>query len=251
MRHFKIVMTGYNCFDMIQRSVQSVLDQDYSEYDVCVVDDASTDQRMASFVEKWCNQYGWKYILHTKNTGAMVSQYEAIQKLDPKNDDVIVWVDADDRLAHQKVLSVLNKTYDHKPGSVLMSYGSYEADPPDSGCPKPSRYPNQCASKNDYRNAYKWGLQFNHLRTVSWNLYSRLIPEIDFCDSTGQFFKISADTAIMIPCLEMAAGRYAFIPETLYYYTSDNPLSEWRIANKETLDVHDYIFTKIPRKNPI
>lgn len=247
-KRFKIVMASYDCFDYIERSVRSVDEQTYTNYDVCVVDDATPDERQRDFLRAWCDERpNWTLIQHDHNTGAMESQYDALVALQPEDQDVIVWVDGDDRLNGHGALRYLNHVYrDFNP---LMTYGSYISDPFSETCAPAKPYPPECAAMNDYRNAYKWGIQFNHLRTITGLLYNKLDPRVDFKWRNGEFFRVSADAAIMLPCLEMAGpDRIKVIKQPLYVYSSDNPISEWRKANKETLLTHDYIF-KLPKKD--
>ena len=43
----------------------------------------------------------------------------------------------------------------------------------------------------------------------------------------GKFFNVTWDLAIMFPMLEMASdGHIRFIPDVLYIYNADNPLSD-------------------------
>jgi hypothetical protein len=170
---------------------------------------------------------------------------EIIEKLNPSDGDVLVWVDGDDRLSSPNALKRLD--YNYRRHNPLMSYGSYRPFPASKTCPMASPYPATCRTNREFRQIYKWGIQFNHLRTVTWDLYKHLNPEVDF-KKNGKWFPVSADAAIMIPCMEMAGDRCLFIKEVLYTYSSENPISEWRKAPAATNDIHDYI-SKLPKKD--
>ena len=45
-------------------------------------------------------------------------------------------------------------------------------------------------------------------------------------DEDGSYFKTAWDVAFMIPMLEMAAGRFIYIPNILYVYNRWNPISD-------------------------
>jgi glycosyltransferase involved in cell wall biosynthesis len=145
-RHYKIIVAGYNCYDMIQNCVDSIATQDYSNYDVCLVDDASTDERQAPLVEKLATEHGWKYLQREENAGALRSQHEGITLMDPQDGDVIVWVDMDDALATSQALRTLDGYYKN---DTPMTYGSYQSVPFSPGCPTPSRFPKECEQTND------------------------------------------------------------------------------------------------------
>lgn len=237
--HFKIIVAGYNCFDMIQNCVDSIVSQSYTNYDVCLVDDASTDERQWPLVESLATKHSWGAIHRTKNAGALRSQHEGITMMDPHDGDVIVWVDMDDALSSNLSLEKLNGYYE---SDTPMTYGSYQSVPYSPTCPQPGRYPAECEESNDYRNMLKWGIRYNHLRTVRWELYKRLDVEVDF-KYQGDWMHLASDAVVMIPCLEMSGGKYKFIEEVLYSYTSDNPISEWRKAPSGTDDMHAYLRT--------
>lgn len=245
-RHYKIIVAGYNCYDMIDNCLQSILDQTYTNYDVCLVDDASTDERQWPLVHAWAKGNNWDSLHREVNAGALRSQHEGIMKMNPQDGDVIVWVDMDDAFATPEALAILDSYYDD---STPMTYGSYQSVPYSETCPQPSRYPVECDRVRGYRDIYLWGLRYNHLRTVRWELYKRLDVETDF-KHNGEWMNLASDTAVMLPCLEMSGGRYKFIEDILYSYTSDNPISEWRKAPQGTNEMHDYL-RSLPKKDPV
>lgn len=243
---YKIIVAGYNCYDMIDNCVESIKNQTFTDYDVCMVDDASTDERQAKKVIQHCEENQWEYLIRDKNAGALRSQHEGITRMKPKDGDVIVWVDMDDALHSSESLNILNRHYNNR---TLLTYGSYQSVPRSETCPSPARYPRECERRNDYRNLHKWGIRYNHLRTVKWDLYKHLEPKRDFFYN-GDWMHLASDAAVMIPCLEMANGRYKFIKDVLYNYTSDNPLSEWRKSPGGTDKMHAAMMAA-ERRRPI
>lgn len=242
---FKIVIAAYDCMKWLPSCFVSVLSQTDTEYDVCVVDDASPDEDQPAFVKAWCEKRGWDYILHSKNEGALKSQLDAIDLLAPEDEDVIVFVDGDDAFASHEALATLRSCYADE--TVWMTYGSYEPFPASSTCPMPSSYPVECVKSNDYRNGYKWGILFNHLRTLKYHLFDS-IDRSEFVDRAGNVFKCAGDTAVMLPALELAGGRYQFVKSVLYRYTSDSPLADWRTKAKVIDANHSLIFSRVKRQ---
>jgi glycosyltransferase involved in cell wall biosynthesis len=248
MTHFKLIVAGYNCEQYVERCINSIKAQTYTDYSVCLVNDASTDGTNAKIMECLGESWpqGWHFLHRTENAGALRSQHEGITIMDPKDGDVIVWVDMDDALASPESLAILDSYYDeHTP----MTYGTYQPVPASDTCPPPVRYPVECEEANDYRNMMKWGIRYNHLRTVRWELYKRLDVKQDFFFN-GDWMHLASDCAVMIPCLEMSGGRYKVIPEILYNYSSDNPISEWRKAPTGTDDMHAHLM-RSPKKEPV
>lgn len=243
---YQIIVAGYDCYDYAGRCLDSIAGQTLTDYNVCVVNDASTDERMEPFLRTYCKGMGWAFLQRELNAGALRSQHEGITLLDPKEGDVIVWCDLDDSFSSEGSLAVLDSYYDE---NTLMTYGSYSSVPYSETCPAVLRYPPECEAENDYRNMSKWGIRYNHLRTVRWELYRQLIPQQDFF-FRGKWMDLASDCAVMIPCLEMAGGRYKVIPEILYNYSSDNALSEWRKAPNGTDKSHAALM-RGPKKKPI
>lgn len=250
MTHFKIIVSSYNSLRWLPKTLESIDSQTYGNYMVCVVDDGSKDPAQAEYIKSFCaSGENWHYIINDKNMGAAYSQYRAIHALDPSDEDVLVWLDGDDWFANTGVLDFLNKIYtDEKP---LLTYGSYKPFPASKTCAPARPYPPRTVVQNSYRtDVPKTGFLFNHLRTVKFKLFNEL-DESNFTWPDGTWFSCCVDTATMIPCLEMANGNYRFIPETLYVYNSENPVSDWRVRSKEIHRTHDYILHKLPKKEPI
>src|ERR1700735_5569952 len=259
---FKIIVTGWNCPQYVRRSLGSVAGQTDTGYDVCVVDDAS-DRRscagsqtepggQAEVMAEICTRHGWQFVANPVRRGALSNQYHAVQLLEPEPADVVVFLDADDRLAHPNVLRRLRSYYTrYRP---LLTFGSYRCDPHDDAVTPAMNFPERVVATSDYRRFSARNdanpIWFNHLRTVTYELFGRLTPA-DFTFADGTWFMACCDTAVMVPCLEMAAGRHLMIPEILYIYTRDNTLSDCRINATAVAAAHRRIFRELMPKAPV
>jgi glycosyltransferase involved in cell wall biosynthesis len=244
---YKIVVAAYNSPQYITRCLKSIENQTMQNIDVCVGDDASESDKQKKIIKDFCERNNWKFIFNEKRLGVLHNQYNIIQELEPNDEDVLVWVDGDDALHSNKSIEKLNSYYEKF--DVRLTYGNYRSVPYSKTCPMPREYPERTIKENSYRkDVYTVGVLYNHLRTVKYDLFKRLDPKTDFQYDNGEWFKVCADPAVMIPCLEMAGPRHMFIKEVLYDYTSDNSISEWRQAPKEIDDTYNYIVNKIPKK---
>lgn len=243
---FKIVSCGRNQSRWLLDCFDSIAKQTDDKFEVCVVDDASDDGKAQGIIERYCTARGWTFLLNNMRRGAMFNQVNAIEALNPESDDVIVIVDSDDRLAHDRVLERLRFYYE---GEVDMTYGSYRSEPFSPTCSPALPYPPDVIRRGTYRQyaSTGGGLLTNHLRTFKFGLFSQLSYD-DFRFEDGQWFPACCDTAIMIPCLELSRGRHRFIEEELYVYNSENPNSDWRTQPGEVDRVHAYILNTLPRK---
>jgi glycosyltransferase involved in cell wall biosynthesis len=250
---FKVVMAGRDCFPFVQSSLQSVAAQTDREVDVCVVDDASADLRQPAIMEQICGEQGWEFIRNEVRRGSLYNHVAAVRALAPEDEDVIVSVDADDRLSRPDALSIVRQYYDrHDPA---LTYGSYVPDPYDSRVMPARRLPDDVILGNSYR-AFSardddddpvW---FNHLRTLKSYLFSLLDPAVDFIHPDGSWLITCYDLAVTIPVLELAAGNYLFLPDILYLYTRDNPLSDCYVNTDSIQRDKAHIFS-LPAKKPL
>lgn len=246
---FKLLVTGWNCYRFVERSLRSIAAQRDPGFDVCVVDDASDDPRQPELVRSLCDAYGWHVVLNEERKGALFNLHHAAHVLEPEPTDVLVFVDLDDRLVHADVLGRLRSYYETF--DPLMTYGSYVCDPHDDDVAPAREFPMEVVDTNSYR-AFSCRdepdpIWFNHLRSVRFDLFDRLDPARDFTFPDGTWFQACYDTAIMIPSFELAGGRYVMIPEVLYLYTRDNPLSDCRVSGPEVDAAHRQIFSMPPR----
>lgn len=225
---FLVVTVGRNCAPFAARCLDSLAAQQDQDFRVHVIDDAS-DDGTAEVVREWAQLNApehFAFQFNAESVGAMRNQRDAWLAMEPADGDVVVWVDLDDRLAHEHALSVVAE---HYRTGALVTYGNYTSDPYSDTCPRVRPYP--AAVFPHLRAAIRErqvGLWFNHLRTVSWSVLG-LLTDADLQDDDGNWWSTGPDGAVMIPALELAGPeRTTVIDQTLLVYTSDNPLSEWR-----------------------
>lgn len=244
-RHFKIISCGWCAGPWIRGCVESIESQQYTDYDVCIIDDASGDAELSAFITQKCEERGWKYILRDERMGAARNQWDGVHLMVPDQDDVVIFLDSDDQFAHRFVLDRLVEAY---ADGTKLTYGSYEPVPPSSTCNPAVACPLEVIVAGDYRHygLHGYGIFWNHLRTVKYELFSQL-TEVDFKDQYGQWLKSAVDSAVMFPCLELSRGAFKFLPETLVLYNSENPLSDWRLQPNQCDQDHVWILTR-PRK---
>lgn len=213
--HFKVVIPSYNSESWITRTINTVKSQEYSNYECIVSDDVSTDltyELASSFksekimVEKQTEK---KYALRNIN--------DSIERLNPSPDDVIVVLDGDDWFSSNHVLSKLDEYYTTK--KCMATYGSFVQFPQGNIGQESSEYPQDVIDENSYRTE-QW--RASHLKTFKYSLWNKIRKE-DLKDSSGNFYEVSYDQAMMLPILEMAGSRCVYIPEVLYVYNTSNP----------------------------
>ena len=237
--HFTFIITSYNCEKWVESNLNSILSQNYENYDIVYIDDASTDYtfekakqvlEIAEFPED-----RMRVTRNSFNKGKMENVYNSVRA--SKDNTIIVIVDGDDWLISPHVLSLLNNVYDE---NVWMTNGSYKVDP---GGHIVEPHINESYWEGNIRQK-SW--QFSHLGTFRKELFLKIKLK-DMLRKDGVFFQTSSDQAMMWPMAEMASKEHFFpIHEPLYVYNFQNPLSDHCIKRKDQLDTEKHIRNSKP-----
>lgn len=114
-----IIMPSYNTASYIAESIRSVLNQTYSEWELIIVDDCSSDNT-DEVVNLYLSDGRIQYFKNEKNSGAAVSRNKALQKAKGK---WIAFLDSDDLWMPEKLEKQV--TFMEKNG-YQFSYTNYE-----------------------------------------------------------------------------------------------------------------------------
>lgn len=119
-----IALTNYNNSKFLKEVVQSIVIQDYTDWEIIFVDDCSKDNS----VEIFKNLVEWhgienkvKICVHEMNLGYGASLADAIEL---STGDLIAVVDSDDALAVTEALGIMVREHDKYP-DVSMTYSNY------------------------------------------------------------------------------------------------------------------------------
>lgn len=112
-----IVMPSYNTAQYIEESIQSVLDQTYSNWELIIVDDCSTDH--AEEIVLSIKDDRIRYLKNTCNSGAAVSRNKALREARGK---WIAFLDSDDVWHPEKLERQLRFMQEH---GYAFSYTNY------------------------------------------------------------------------------------------------------------------------------
>lgn len=225
---FYVIMAFRNRPDLLRPSILSVLNQNDLGYHLLIGDDDSepSQELEAVLADAWVMDRITVH-RHPERLGVVGNQATLIRSVPMNPEDVIVFLDGDDRFAHDDVIGRLREVYSDP--MIDLTYGSYAPVPPDAGC-KPARPipPEVCRTVGGYR---KWvransGVPWNHLRTMRRRIFDA-IPK-QRMKREGRWLEGAADYALMDPAFELAGGRHFMFDEVLVLYTSDRPDAEWR-----------------------
>jgi glycosyltransferase involved in cell wall biosynthesis len=113
-----VIIPSYNCAAYLPEALDSVLAQTYSDFEIIVIDDGSTDQT-AELLQAYCNQHGSKItVICQKNQGVAVARNHGIQQA---KGNWIAFLDADDILLPDKLAAQLAVAAAHPEAGLIHS----------------------------------------------------------------------------------------------------------------------------------
>lgn len=262
-----IVIASYNNKDWYKLNLQSVLTQNYENYRIIYINDASSDDT-GKLVEKYLKKHKIDYraitfddsfseditvvtekfsnmvnespqffilVNNVNRAGALANYYRSIQSC--QDNEIIAMVDGDDRLYEALVLEKLNKVYVSK--NVWLTHGHMIEFP--SGLTHWCEpIPNAIIANNAFRESKCP----THLRTFYAWLFKKI--QLDDLLYEGKFFPMTGDMAIMFPMIEMCGERHVFIEKINYIYNMVNQLNDNKVNAQLQRDLDKYI-RNLPR----
>lgn len=225
-RHFVIVTATYNNAQWYKQHIDSLLSQTYTDFEVVITDDASTDgtaDLIAQRVEELGAQDRVKLIRNVTRQGAMANQHAMIHAHCVPV-DIVAIVDGDDWLYDEHVLEHLSHVYADP--NVWLTYGQF-IEYPSGAHGFCIDMPEHIVRGNGFRS---FGEIPSHLRTFYAGLFHK-IDRKDLCDQDGQWLAMCADIAAMFPMIEMARnGHFKFISRPMLTYNSSNPINDYKVS---------------------
>lgn len=116
-----ILIPVYNVESYLENCIESVISQTYTNWEIILVDDGSTDNS-----GKICDEYVQKdsriKVIHQKNGGLSKARYTAIHAVAEQDDTYLTFLDSDDMLPNNALTALVAAA--DKTGSELVSGGS-------------------------------------------------------------------------------------------------------------------------------
>lgn len=218
---FWIISPSYRAKDFLHFHINSVKSQIYKNFHhILILDEANSDE--IDIVNSYDKSSNFCCIKTTKSGGALASHLLGIEKaveLGMQPEDVIVHLDGDDWFFHPYVLQLLENVYTAQ--GCWATYGNYiSTDGSRSIC----RPVTKKISRLDLNDWY-----FSHLRTFKYFLFQQIKPQ-DFKDDEGQYFRIGADVALMVPIIELCPlSKTYFINFPNVVYNRFSPINDDKI----------------------
>ena len=228
--HFIVLVTVHDSVKWIGKCLDSVINQDYKNYKLVVIDDHSTDGTW----DVICKYDAHSIRNETRLAHSLPNMETGIKLFSLDKEDVIITLDGDDWLSDNHVLSHLNAVYQK---NIWLTYGQY--------VPLSRTYFNYCRpiyNAQEYRKSGVWVT--SHLRTFKRKLWD-LIDKKDFRIENGEYLPTCGDLAFMYPMIEMAGlSRIEFIDRVLYVYNDMNPQNDMKKFPEVSIATAKYLQNK-------
>jgi glycosyltransferase involved in cell wall biosynthesis len=231
--HIAIITPFYNAEKYIINCLESVASQDYDNYHMYLIDDASTDnsrQIVKDFIESLPLHMQSRFILicNNENRGAVYNQIHTIKNYPIDDSSLIMLLDGDDSLKNDNnIFNFYNNLFsENKTEYAYGSCWSLADNIPLIAQP----YPASVRKSKSYRNhRFNWGMPYPHLRVFKRKLVNNINDEV-FKDEFGNWFKAGGDNATFYNIIEQAdPNKVTAVQEIFYNYNDLNPLNDYKV----------------------
>lgn len=231
-----IITPFYNAEKYIIRCIESIITQNYENYCLYLIDDASTDET-AWVVESYLKYLPSKlrekiiFIRNEHNCGAVYNQITTLREQldDPSDDTIVMLIDGDDALINDNnIFNFYNNLYsDNK---TDFSYGSSWSEV--DNIPLISQpYPKEIRENKLYRqHSFNWGMPYTHLRTFRYELLKNIPSDDCFKDENGEWWMAGGDNATFYNILEQAnPNKVKVVQDIFYIYNDKSPHNDYKV----------------------
>ncbi len=230
-KEFCIIIPSFNNEKYIHQNLQSALSQNYSNFTIRYINDASTDQT-GKIADEYARRHSKMEVRHNnKNEGAMCNLFCTFEGL--KDNCIGVCLDGDDALCGVNVLTILNQVYNS--GEIYWTWGSYQnLSNGKRGCSAPIA---KKAFEDRSFASYPWST--SHLRTCMAKAFKKI--DRNNLMYNGRFAESAWDVCICLNLLYMfGADHCKYIDEILLSYNDRNPISDDKkdLKLQQTIDAY-------------
>ena len=120
--YFSLILPVYNVADYLHRCVQTILDQEFQNYEMILVDDGSTDES-PEICDEYARQYAHIRVIHKENGGLSSARNAGLEQA---RGQYIWWIDSDDWI-EPGALSCLYETSKHA-GADIVKFNYYRLE---------------------------------------------------------------------------------------------------------------------------
>ncbi|MBM77807.1 MAG: glycosyl transferase family 2 [Crocinitomicaceae bacterium] len=206
---FSILIANFNNRDFIEEAITSIINQTYKNWEIIIVDDASTDNSI-DIIEKHKSNSKIKIYSNKVNKGCGFTKNKCINL---SNGEILGFLDPDDTLESNAIEIMIEHHLKYKGHSLI--YSSLNFCDKNLNFLSKSNFPKQIDSKSSYLKS-KSG-RISHFATFKISFYNKT------CGINPEFIR-AVDQDLYLKLEEV--GKLLFINEHLYNYRNhENSIS--------------------------
>ena len=206
MEKVSVIMPIYNVEKYLSESIESVLNQTYSNFELILVEDGSPDG-CASIVDAYAKKDKRVIPIHQKNAGVDAARNNGINLA---TGTYIAFIDSDDAYEKNYLALLVKAIEDNKCDMAVCSFTPFGVDNP----PKFKAIPEQVVERNS---AVKMLLGYNSVNGYVWNkLFKKdIIDKYNICFEDGYW---ACDDVLFAGNYLYHCNKIAIITNRIYRY---------------------------------
>lgn len=227
MVKFSLIIPSYNSENYISEAVESVINQEYQDWELIIVDDGSTDSSGA-ICDQYARQDGRIKVIHTDNRGEYASRISGMKEA---SGEYILSCDSDDYL-ETDCLKLLNRVIEQTNVDVVIyEFNMFGAAEGQVGIPMQSG-----RVFSAFENILTVLDSTNHSLCNKAIRSSAIKKAIQ--DTISRRFDICADYALIIPIL-CNTKNAVYIDRSLYNYRIYESSMSHNVTIQHVIDIHN------------
>ncbi len=217
-----VIVPVYNVENYLKKCLNSLLNQNYSNYEIIVVDDGSTDYS-GKICDDFANKYSIITVVHKKNGGLSSARNKG---LEIAKGSLISFVDSDDYVSNNFLSELYKNMMLYKSNiSICSMYYCFKNK-------NIKRISSNSLSLMDFEQAFIEMNRGNYFDMAVWN---KLFKKNLFDNIKFPVGKKSEDYYVMYLLFEKAQ-IISYVPKHLYYYVQrENSISKSKNINYDHL----------------
>jgi len=230
-----VIVPVYNMEDTLQKCINSVIKQTYRNIEIILINDGSTDNS-GSIIDNFTNYYNYIKSIHKKNEGVSKARNIGISQ---SNGDYIMFVDPDDWVSEDIVLSLLKNSISENADivSCCAQVQSQSINQKNSFFKKNGRIKNDRAIAQLFSNDYYLDADELIDIGVPWGKLYRKKYLIDNNIKFNTELKRNQDNIFNLYAFQHA-NKIIYIDSPLYYYYIEHFKSRARKLKPEAEDLY-------------
>ena len=251
---FAVVCPAWECSRWAERCLRSIMSQTYTNFECIYIDAFSSDSTFDIASAVVGSDSRFTVVRNTERKFPLENIVFGTNQIAKNDNDVILIVDGDDWLAHDRVFEILAQIYSDP--NVWLSYGNHAPLRRTLKEKLRGRKKKGTYEYPDYVYKYAFYRQFpffcpGHVRAYRKFLFDS-IRDADLRDDDGGYFWGGGDAATMYPMLEMATKEHVrYVDDVLYIYNNDHGLSEMRPETREAKNIVKMKIQSLPKYEPL